>query len=55
MFNARALSPQVLDEIQLALANKTLHPKLERVVMAGNSAGEQLMQRYVLFSRAGSA
>lgn len=31
---------QILDEILLTLANKTLYPVLERVVFAGNSAGK---------------
>jgi len=42
---------QVLDEMLLTLAKKSLYPNLERVVFAGHSAGGQIMQRYALFSR----
>jgi len=40
----------VLDEMLDTLSNKTLYPNLESVVMAGHSAGGQIMQRFALFS-----
>lgn len=42
---------QVLDEMLLALANRTRFPKLRRVVLAGHSGGGQALQRYALANR----
>jgi len=44
---------QVLDEMLDTLADKSLYPNLQSIVMAGHSAGGQIMQRYALFSTRG--
>jgi hypothetical protein len=44
----------VLDEMLLALADRTVFPNLARVVVSGHSAGGQIVQRYALFSKLGA-
>ncbi|MBU9849250.1 hypothetical protein ACE2AK_23620 [Rahnella perminowiae] len=42
---------QVIDEIFKRLANRTLFPNLHMIVLAGHSAGGQLVQRYAAVGR----
>lgn len=44
----------VLDEILLTLADINRYPNLQRIVLAGHSAGGQIIQRYALFSTIGT-
>lgn len=40
----------VYDEMVVKLADRNLYPNIRRIVLAGHSAGGQVMQRYSLFS-----
>ena len=41
----------VLDEMITTLLNPIYYPRLEQVILAGHSAGGQIVQRYALFSK----
>jgi len=41
---------EVFDDVMTTLFDRTLYPRLERIIIIGHSAGAQLVQRYAIFS-----
>merc|ERR1711865_492267 len=42
---------ETLDEMVTILMQRSLYPKLRKIIFAGHSAGGQIIQRYALFNR----